>query len=99
MKRGATPTNTFDVDIDLTQAHVWVTYSQGGQVIIEKTGEDLTVTESSIACSLSQEETLALAEGAVEIQIAYVTATGQTDKSDIIQTDVERILKDEVLAF
>ena len=45
MRRGSTPTNVFDVDIDLRDATVFVTYEQFGNIVLEKTGEDLTVTD------------------------------------------------------
>ena len=96
MRRGTTPTNTFEVDRDLTGATIYITYSQDGKVIFEKTGSDLTVTEDKITCTLSQEDTLALKSGRVEIQIRYIQA-GVADASDIIDTSVGRILKDGVI--
>ena len=97
MRRGSTPTNTFDVDIDLTNATVYVSYEQGGRVVLEKTGEDLTVTAESIALHLTQEETLAFVPGKVNIQIRYVFPNGAADASNIINTTFERIIKDGVI--
>ena len=94
MKRGTTPTNTFTVDRDLTEATVYVTYSQNGNTVFEKTNEDLTIDATTIKCTLSQAETLALKEGMVEIQIRYITELGAADASNIIRTTAERILKD-----
>lgn len=99
MRRGTTPTNTFEVDRDLTEARVYVTYSQMGKVVIEKTNEDLTITADSIECTLSQEDTLALKDGIVEIQIRYITELGAADASDIMRTTAERILKDGVITY
>lgn len=99
MKRGTTPTNTFAVDRDLTDARIFVTYSQNGKVVFEKTGEDLTVDDKSIKCTLSQTDTLALKEGMVEIQIRYITELGAADASNIIRTTAERILKDGEIAY
>lgn len=97
MRRGSTPVNTFDVDIDLTGATVYVSYEQHGKVVIEKTGEDLTITEDKIVLQLSQEETLAFAPGEVKIQLRYVFPNGTADASNIISTTAERILKDGVI--
>lgn len=97
MRRGSTPTNTFDVDIDLTNATVYVSYEQGGRVVLEKTGEDLTVTAESIVLHLTQEETLAFVPGKVNIQIRYVFPNGAADASNIINTTFERIIKDGVI--
>lgn len=98
MRRGSTPTNTFDVDIDLRQATVYVSYEQDGRVVVEKTGSDLTVEENKITVKLSQEDTLAFKAGMVYIQIRYVFPfTGDADASNIIRTSAERILKDGVI--
>lgn len=97
MRRGSTPTNTFTVDIDLTGATLFVSYEQKGCVVLEKTGEDLTVTATSITLELSQEDTLKFTTGEVLIQIRYVFPSGQADASNIIKTTFERIIKDGVI--
>lgn len=97
MRRGSTPTNTFDVDLDLRNATVFISYEQDGAIVVEKTGEDLTIGESQISLSLTQEETLKFHPGKVFIQIRYVFPNGAADASDIIQTTFERIIKDGVI--
>jgi len=97
MRRGSTPTNVFLVDLDLTAATVFVSYEQGGKVIIEKTGTDLTVTDEDITLTLTQEETLRFSPGEVLIQIRYVMPNGTADASNIIRTTAERIIKDGVI--
>lgn len=99
MRRGTTPTNTFSVSIDLTEATVFVTYAQDGKIILEKTGSDLQITATAIRVTLSQEDTLKLHEGRVDIQIRYVTELGAADASNIISTTAERILKDGVIEY
>lgn len=96
-KRGSTPVNTFEVDIDLRDATVWVVYTQDNKVVFEKTGSDLDVTENEIRLKLTQEETLRFHQGAAEIEVDYVFPNGTADHSEIIKTTFERILKDEVL--
>ena len=71
-RRGSTPTNTFNVNIDLTDATVYVTYSQKGQVILEKTNANMTINSDSIVVELTQEDTLKFSTGDVEVQIRYV---------------------------
>ena len=97
MRRGSTPTNEFAVNIDLTGATVFVTYRQNGKNIVEKTGDDVTITPTKLTVSLSQEDTLAFTEGKVEMQIRYVFPGGGADASSIMQTTAERILKDGVI--
>jgi len=45
LRRGTTPTNTFNVNIDLREATVYVSYAQRGILLVDKTGTDLFITE------------------------------------------------------
>lgn len=99
MRRGTTPTNVFEVNADLRGATVYVSYEQDGKVVVEKTGSDLTVDETSVSCTLTQEETLRFHSGKVAIQIRYVTDLGAADASNIIATTFERILKDGEIEY
>lgn len=98
IKRGSTPTHTFDVDVDLTAATIYISYSQGGKIVAEKTGTDLTVTETKITTQLTQAETLRFAEDkTVGIQIRYKQTDGTADVSDIIYVPVDRLLKEGII--
>ena len=99
MRRGTTPTHIFTVDIDLTDASaVFITYSQLREVVLEKGMDDLTITPEEISVKLTQEDTIAFHdEYDVEIQIAAKFEDGSVIRSQIIRTDVQRILKDEVI--
>lgn len=101
MRRGTTPTNVFTVPFDLSEATVFISYEQGKQVVVEKTGEDLVFDDTggvyTITVNLTQEETLRFYPGAVEIQLRYVFPTGDADASNIIKTTAERIIKDGVI--
>ena len=97
--RGTTPTNKFNVSMDLTEATVlYITYSQLGKTVIEKTLEDVTeITAESVSVKLTQEDTLSLkASSQVEIQIraGFGGENGDRVRSNIMVADVERILKD-----
>lgn len=97
-RRGSTPTNTFNVNIDLTDATVYITYCQKGQTIVEKTNSDITITSDSIVVELTQEDTLKFSVGDVEIQIRYVKEDGTADASNIITVSSARILKDGLIS-
>lgn len=97
MRRGTTPTNTFSSDVDLTGATVFVDYEQKNRIIIEKTGDDLTVTSEAVTLELTQEDTLAFRPGEVLIQIRAVFPDGTAIASNIIRTTAERIIKDGVI--
>ena len=95
VKRGTTPTNTFKTNIDLTGAAVFLTYSQRGKTVLEKTGEDLTVSEDAVVTRLTQKETLGFAATErVRIQIRYVFPDGTAGASNIMTAEVGEILKD-----
>lgn len=98
--RGTTPTHIFDnIGVDLRNARVYLTYSQFGANVLEKTNEDMTITENTISVTLTQEETLAFQEGTISMQIRYVMADGKADKSDIMQTRADKILKEGVITW
>lgn len=100
MRRGTTPTNTFSVDIDLTQAEViYITYKQGPRTVIEKTKQDLTITPKELSVRLTQRDTLQLKQAAVnnasvDIQIRVRFPDGDALASNIMHAPVEAILKD-----
>lgn len=99
-RRGTTPVNVFNVDVDLTGCTVWLTYAQQGRVVIEKTGEELDITADQITTTLTQEETLRLNEGCmVEIQLRYIRSDGFSDASNIITVSIGKILKDGVIKY
>ena len=99
MKRGTTPIHEFDVDLDLTAAEVvYVTYVQGNKRILEKDLQDLTITPTQISCRLTQEETLDFRTGVpVEMQIRCRFPDGSAFETDIMITDVDRLLKEGVI--
>ena len=75
MKRGTTPINTFKTNIDLTGATVFVTYTQRGRIILEKTGADLDISEDAVITRLTQRDTLGFdAIQKISIQIRYDVA-------------------------
>lgn len=103
MRRGSTPTNTFTLDIDLSNAKVYVSYEQAGRVVLEKSNDDLIFdagqSDYTIKLELSQEDTLKFAPGPVLIQIRYVFPDGSADASNIISTTFERIIKDGKISY
>jgi hypothetical protein len=95
MKRGTTPTNTFKTNIDLTGATVFLTYSQRGRVVLEKTGDDLEISAEAIVTRLTQKDTLGFdVLQKVSIQIRYVFPDGTAGASNIMTASVGEILKD-----
>lgn len=103
MYRGTTPTNTIAVDIDLTQMTVFVTYSQGGRVVFEKTNADITIEPERILVPLTQTDTLSLSawnrQEPVLVQIRAIDALGNAVASNVMTTTADAILKDGEIEY
>lgn len=105
MRRGTTPTHKFKPKtkqgeaIDMRSADVvYMTYKQDGKTIIEKTKDDMEITEEEMVIHLTQEETLAFSTlGNVEIECRARFADQSAIASCILKTTAQRILKDGVI--
>lgn len=104
MYKGITPTFslTLPEDIDLGLAsNVYVTFGRRGKKILEKTGSALQIDDNVIDVFLTQEETLALPTGEVQIQVnwTYTEADAVVRAcSDIATTWWQPNLEPEVLS-
>lgn len=101
MIRATTPTHSFIIEsksIDLSTAqNIRLTYSQKNTKILEKTKNDVTITNNTITYTLSQEDTLLFNEAyPVEIQVTVKTSEGVVLKTGIISIRAERALSTEV---
>lgn len=75
MIRGTTPTLKFNIPFPAELAEAcFVTLSQSGRVVVEKTTEDCIASGNAILCKLTQRETLWLKNKPVEIQLRVKTA-------------------------
>lgn len=95
--RGTAPTQYFTqlpFDLD-TLVALWITYSQGGEPVLEKQLEDVQLGDGVIALELTQADTLKLDAGVpVEVQLAAKTKDGKVYRSRIKTVAVERVLHD-----
>lgn len=98
-RRGSTPTNIFNVNVDLRGSRIYITYVQNGKIIVEKTNDSITIEEKKLTTTLTQEETLRFKTGPVRVQIRYVQVNGVADASNIIETRAEEILKDGEITY
>lgn len=98
VQRGTTTTNVFTVDTDLTEAsEIYVSYAQGGKVIVEKTLSDgvSVVSDEEVTVDLTQEDTLALNEHyPVRVQIRVKFPSGSAIASNVMKANVGEILKE-----
>ena len=99
MRRGTTQIIVINIGDDLNindYTTIWVTISQNGCVILNKTGTDITIIDqSNISVELSQADTLSLSKGTIELQVRASKDSGATAVASNISTiAVDRILKD-----
>ena len=84
MYRGTTPTYTFTLPgtVDLTEADkVFVTFAKmNEEIIYTKENADLTIEAHSVAVYLTQEETLALPNGQIKVQLNWLYTQGNITK-------------------
>lgn len=99
MRRGTTPTHIFKVPIDLRSAvKVYITYKQDGEIKVEKSKDDMEITEDKITLQLTQQDTLAFSTiGEVEIQCRARYADGAAPASKIKKVLVCKILKEGII--
>lgn len=96
---GTTPTFvlTFE-DVDLTEAaHIYATFRGGSGETITKENDDLTITETTISVYLSQEETLMLSRGSMDIQVNWTYPDGSRAASEIARYALTRNLLPKVI--
>nr|DAE51162.1 MAG TPA: hypothetical protein [Caudoviricetes sp.] len=98
MYRGTTPTMVLTVEgiseIDIDK--LYLSLRQFGNTI-EKTLEDVKLVGNVLYCTLTQEETLSLFEGKVELQIRIKSKSNVAYATNKIQVDVQDILKEGVI--
>lgn len=99
MIRGTTPKLEFMIPFSTDQlANCYITLSQKGLVVVDKTLSDCIREGNKISVRLTQEETLKLQHGCTtEIQIRAKTLEGEAIASQIIQVNTQRILRDGVI--
>ena len=105
MRRGTTPDYLLTVaGFDLTACAVFVTLAQYSKNIT-LTGERLLIAYddkaamSSIVFNLTQDETLSLSSGNVEIQVRFIDGDGTAQATEIKSIPVLPILFEEVIAY
>ena len=98
MIKGTTPTFTLTVaDADLTEAvNVYVTFKQG-DILISKSGDDITVAEHTINVYLTQEETLKFRSGKLQVQVNMTYENGGRACTEIATVEVGNNLVESVL--
>ena len=102
MKRSSTPTHSLELPFiyEKYASQFVFTYSQNGNIILEKTekdvGDSVEVENDILHIYLTQEETNLFCGGDVEMQMKVYTLNGKSIISDIIKIKVDDVLNDKV---
>ena len=97
MWRGTTPTYTFTLpdDVKLDDfTTVYLTFSQNGHNVLEKTKDELEATDEGFRLLFSQADTLCFSPGPVKIQLRARMPDGTAVASNVISTTAQEVLKD-----
>lgn len=99
MRRGTTPAIVLTVDMDLTAYTVYVTLKSHSKSLTV-TNDGLTMeyanSKTTIAFSLTQQQTLDFSVGTCEVQVRAIH-DGTAIATDIQTVDIGRILKEGVI--
>lgn len=98
MTRLTTPKHTFTFPIDPSEYDgIRITYTQNGELILQKTEEDMTIEENNVAWyKLTQEETGRFKSGIdVKFQAHVKDAAGNVYASEIMTLRVSDVLDGE----
>lgn len=101
MYRSTTPLHTFTLPFETSRlSKALITYSQNGEIVLEKTEADCTLDGCDIAIRLTQEETLLFTtqnDTRVNIQLKVKTTDGLVYASNIVKKFANDCLNNEVM--
>lgn len=101
--RGTTPDYILQIeDYDLTGKTVYVTLAQMRDTVT-LTGDRLSIATdgsgSTVAFSLTQEDTLAFSPGTVAVQLKAISEDGNVDATEIAQIVIDKALLGRVISY
>ena len=102
MKRGSTPTFTFEIPFDVSAIQsCFVTMKQtvGNKVVqIDKSKDQCVLQDKTISCDLTQEDTLKFdAHRNASVQLRVLTSGGKALVSNVFTVMVGKVLKEGVI--
>lgn len=101
LQRGTTPTHSFTLPDELKDASIsslYVTYKQNDGTVVEKSVDELSVSDGTVSVDLTQDDTLLFkANKKASVQIRLKLSSGQAFASDMIDLEVRDVLKDGVI--
>lgn len=100
MRRGTTPTHTFQLPVDASELkEIKIIYAQNGKEVLSKFKKDLALDGEFVSVRLTQEETLKFVTSSpCQIQVRVLALDDDAQASDIVEEKVYQILDGGVLA-
>lgn len=99
MRRATTPLHKFTFPVSPeTFEKILITYSQGRKIVMEKTRDDLSISDNSVSFQMTQEEANKFkVNEPVSVQVRALTYAGNAVASKVIQISVGEVLNDVIL--
>ena len=100
MIRATTPTHKFVFSVNISEflKKILITYSQNGNIVLEKTESDLEIVGNSCSFTLSQEETLLFSsKSTVQVQVRAISQNNKALASQKYFISVEDVLNEVIL--
>lgn len=99
MIRATTPTHKFTLPFNYTQyvKKILITYSQKGNIVLEKNENDVQIDGNIVSYKLTQEETKLFSNGDVRVQVRVLTIDNDALASKEQTVHIDNVLNDEVL--
>ena len=99
MIRATTPTHRFTLPFDYAQyvKKILITYSQSGEIVLEKKENDVQIDGNIVSYKLTQEETKLFSNGYVSVQVRVLTLNNEALASEKYSVHIDNVLNDEVL--
>lgn len=99
MIRATTPTHRFTLPFNYAQyvKKILITYSQRGEIVLEKHENDVQIDGNIVSYKLTQEETKLFSNGDVRIQVRVLTLNNEALASEKYSVHIDNVLNDEVL--
>lgn len=103
MYRGTTPVHTYTVPYRADSIQrVYITYSQNGEPVVEKTIDDVTISPiddstCNVVAHLTQNDTLKFSVGEANVQLRILDTNGEAYASAEMRMRIDDILKDGVI--
>ena len=99
MIRATTPTHRFTLPFDYNTyvKKILITYSQSGEIVLEKKENDVQIDGNIVSYKLTQEETKLFSNGYVSVQVRVLTLNNEALASEKYSMHIDNVLNDEVL--